>query len=466
MRKTDLTRRDALGTMAGWLGAHTVLDALAGPVEGSYQLATFSADITVPLGHALMGGGIAPAQKIEDALSANGVVFLGPGKPIVLVALDWCEVRNDAYYRWQSVLAKAAQTEPARVLVTCIHQHDAPIADLEAQQLLNQVKAKGSICDPEFHETAVQRVAKALRESRRSFRKVTHYGVGQARVENVASNRRYPGPDGKVRFNRTSATRDPSIRSQPEGTVDPWLKTLSFWDGDRAVVALSCYATHPMSYYGKGIVSSDFIGIARQRRQADDPAVTQIYVSGCSGNVTAGKYNDGSPENRPVLAGRIYQAMQAAWKSTVKHPLARIGFHAVPMKLEPRNDEGFTVAELQRRLKNDPKPFGQCLAALGLSWRKRADAAHSIDLPVLDLGKAQLLLLPGESYVEFQLMAQKLRQDSFVMTMGYGECATGYVPIEKAFAEGDTNLNDWCWVAPSSDQRVTAALRAALKPSR
>ena len=466
MRKTGLTRRDALGTMAGWFGAHKVLNALANPVEGSYELATFSADITVPIGHALMGGGIAPAQKIEDPLFANGLVIRGPGKPIALVVLDWCEVRNDAYDRWRSVLAKAALTEPARVLVTCIHQHDAPVADLEAQQLLNQVKAKGSICDPEFHETAVQRVAKALRESRRSFRKVTHYGVGQARVEYVASNRRYPGPDGKVRFNRTSATRDPSIRSQPEGTVDPWLKTLSFWDGDRAVVALSCYATHPMSYYGKGGVSSDFIGIARQRRQADDPAVTQIYVSGCSGNVTAGKYNDGSPENRPVLADRIYQAMLAAWKSTVRHPLAQIGFHAVPLKLDPRNDAGFTVAELQRRLKNDPKPFGQCLAALGLSWRKRADAGHSIDLPVLDLGKAQLLLLPGESYVEFQLMAQKLRPDSFVMTMGYGECATGYVPIEKGFAEGDTNLNDWCWVAPGSEQRVAAALRAALKPSR
>ena len=53
-------------------------------------------------------------------------------------------------------------------------------------------------------------------------------------------------------------------------------------------------------------------------------------------------------------------------------------------------------------------------------------------MPVLDFGMAQLLLLPGESYVEYQLLAQEPRPDSFVVTMGYGECAPGYIPTEQA----------------------------------
>ena len=32
----------------------------------------------------------------------------------------------------------------------------------------------------------------------------------------------------------------------------------------------------------------------------------QVYFNGCGGNVTAGKYNDGAKENRPVLRDRIY----------------------------------------------------------------------------------------------------------------------------------------------------------------
>jgi hypothetical protein len=74
-----------------------------------------------------------------------------------------------------------------------------------------------------------------------------------------------------------------------------------------------------------------------------------------------------------------------------------------------------------------------------------------------------LLLLPGEIYVEYQLIAQQLRPDDFVVTLGYGECAPGYIPIERAWEEDDQNLRDWCWVAPGMEPRVREALRAALK---
>lgn len=458
---TGWTRREALGGMAAWFGAG--MTAAAEPT--TLQLATFSADVTPPLGHPCMGGGIAPAKVIDDPLFVHGFVLRGAGKPVVVASIDWCEIRNDAFERWRAALAEAAGTEPVRVIFSCIHQHDAPIADLEAQRLLEKHKAKGSICDLEFHEKAVQRTAKAVREALRSPRNITHVGTGQAQVEKVASNRRYPGPDGKPRFNRTSATRDPMIREQPEGTIDSWLKTISFWDGDKAVAALSCYATHPMSYYGGGRVSSDFPGLARKRRQADDPGVLQIYASGCSGNVTAGKYNDGAPDNRAVLADRIYQGMVSAWKATKRQPLDQFEFRSTGMRLEPRSSPGFTVEDLTRRMESDARPFGQCLGALGLSWRKCADAGHKIDVPLLDLGAAQLVLMPGESYVEYQLMAQKMRPDSLVMVLGYGECATGYVPIERAFEEKDGNLSDWCWVSPGCEKAMTTALETVLKKS-
>jgi hypothetical protein len=146
--------------------------------EPEYRIAVFSADVTPPLGHALMGGGIAPARKIEDPLFAHGWVLLGAGKPVVFVAVDWCEIRNDAYQRWRTVLADAAGTTPERVLVACLHQHDAPVADLEAQRFLDRHKAKGSICDLAFHERAVQGVARALKAGLKNPRRVTHIGTG------------------------------------------------------------------------------------------------------------------------------------------------------------------------------------------------------------------------------------------------------------------------------------------------
>ena len=115
-----------------------------------------------------------------------------------------------------------------------------------------------------------------------------------------------------------------------------------------------------------------------------------------------------------------------------------------------RSGKGFTEADLTKRLKEDPKPFGQCLAALGLSWRKRVDAGQPIDVCAIDFGGPAYLLLPAESYVEYQLLAQAVRPEGFVVTAGYGECGPGYIPTEQAWKENDGNLTDWCWVDPAA----------------
>lgn len=456
-----ITRRSALGGLAALAGT-LARSTNAGTSTTPFRVATFSADVTIPLGHPCMGGGVEPAREIVDPLLARGVVLMGADRPIVVVSVDWCEIRNDAFDRWRAALAEAAGTDPSRVIVSSVHQHDAPVVDLEAERLLKEVGSNASVCDSEFHERAVLRVAEALSEGLGSARPISHLGMGSARVDWVASNRRYLLPDGTPSFGRTSATRDEYAREQPEGTIDPMLRTISFWDGDRPVAALHSYAVHPMSYYGSGGVSGDFVGLARTRRQDDDPDVLQVYLSGCSGNVTAGKYNDGSPENRAVLADRIYRAMVASWEATRLEPIDRIRFRSVAMTLEPRDGPGFTTADLDDRLRNGPRPFDRCLAAMGLSWRRRCEQGRPIDVPAIDLGPALLVLLPGESYVEFQLLAQRLRPDRFVMALGYGECATGYVPTAQAVAEGDTNLGEWCWVAPGAEEVMSGALSAAL----
>lgn len=281
-------------------------------------------------------------------------------------------------------------------------------------------------------------------------------------MEKIASNRRYAMPDGQVRHDRTSATRNAFAIEADEGLIDPWLKTLSFWSGPEPVAALSFYAVHPMSYYGQGEVSADFPGLARRVRQRESPGVHQIYVSGASGNVTAGKYNSGARENRAVLAERLRVAMAEAWRNTRREPLERMVFRSVPLSLEPRSSPGFGEAELGAKLVPGTAPFQQCLAAMGLSWRRRVAAGRALEIPCLDLGSAALVLVPGETYVDFQLAAQALRPSDFVCVAGYGDGATGYVPTERHWAENDTNLGDWCWVAPGSGERLLAALRRAL----
>lgn len=451
-----------------------------GQSTSGFRLATFSVDVTIPLGHPCMGGGIAPAKEVEDPLYAKGFVLLGGDLPLVLVSFDWCEIRGTSFEKWQQALASAAGTQPERVMIHSTHVHDAPVMDEDAEKLLREMEATGawknipppapeapiqvaSVCWPAFNDECIQRVAKALREALPQARSVTHIGLGKAEVQQVASNRRYLNPAGRVFYNRMSRSTIPEAQAAEVGTIDPWLRTLSFWDGETPVCALHGYAVHPMSAYGKGRVSADFPGRARDMMQQAYPKVLQIYASGCSGNVTAGKWNQGAADSLQVLASRLHTAMESAWKSTQKHPLQHMQFNLALMPLGARNTLDHTETILRHRLASGVSPYERAEAAMGLAWYERVKRGHRVQVPCADFGCAQLLLLPAEAYVEFQLYAQSCRPESFVFTLGYGECGPGYIPIERSWKEQDSNLNDWAWTPPGSEAVMKQAIREALK---
>ena len=110
----------------------------------------------------------------------------------------------------------------------------------------------------------------------------------------------------------------------------------------------------------------------------------QIYVSGCSGDITAGKYNDGSTENRAVLTERIYRAMVEAAKQTEKFPLTSIGFRTAPLVL-PHRDGDQTEEKLRATLADTTKTgHARALAAMGLSSRVLHPAGHEIDVSAIE----------------------------------------------------------------------------------
>ena len=454
----------AAGAVAGIACVDRAAAAGQETAEGkpAFRIATFSADVTCPLGHPLIAGLRDPAKTIVDPLFARGFVLLGGGKPIVLCAVDWCEIRNQSYDLWRDELAKAAGTDRVRVLLTSIHQHDAPVTDLGATKLLADAGLPGVMFDPKFERCCVAKTAAAVKAALKSTQLVTHLGTGQAKVERIASNRRVVGPDGRVSYARGSNSGgDRFHRDAPDGLIDPWLKTLSFFNGDKPLLALHCYATHPMSYYGRGGVSADFVGMARATMQREFPGVFQIYTSGCSGDVTAGKYNNGSPENRPLLAKRLYAAMKSAWKTTKRVPLTAAEFRSTKLDLPFRPAATHTEAALAKVVSDRKAPArNRILAAMGLSSRKRVASGEKIDFPCVDFGAAQLVLFPGESFVGYQLQAQQQRPKTFVVSLGYGECWPGYIPTTQGFKDKFRDV--WLWVGPGSDRELRRGLERVL----
>ncbi len=415
------------------------------------SLSTFRCDVTPPIGHPLCGGWIPPAAAIADPLWANGLVLTGEDGPIVLVALDWCEIRNAGHDRWRAAIASAAGTTPDRVALQCVHPHDAPFADPEAEALLRAAGGPGTSLDVDFFEAAAARVASTARAALARCTPVTHVGIGQARVEQVASNRRIRGPDGRVGPMRGSSCRDPVLRAAPEGLVDPWLKAITFWQGDRLLAGVHVYATHPMSHYGKGEVSCDFCGLARDRL-AEETGAPQLYFTGAAGNIGAGKYNDGSPEMRPVLTERVLAAMREALAATECRPASNPGWSTEPVRLPTRPE--FTEHHYRALLEMaNGTHLERYRGATGLAWLGRVQKGHVIDFACLAVADARLLFLPGEPFVEYQLFAHAARPDRFVALAGYGDCGPGYLPTRAAFDEGGYEAG-WAALVATEAQAV------------
>ncbi len=405
-----------------------------GVVQGAEPLrvGTFEVDASPRLGAPLAYD---PCEEVETPLSCRGLVILGVDEPIVLVAVDWIGVGNASQDAFKEAIAEAVEGDPRRVAVHALHQHDAPEADRTAAELLAPFELAEKVYDPAWERDVIARTASAAREAVESARPATHLGLGEARVVEVASNRRILGEDGRVRATRYTACRDPELRAEPAGTIDPMLKMISFWADDTPIATLTYYATHPQSYYRTGLANPDFPGLARNAYQ-ETTGVPLIHFNGAGGNIGAGKWNDGSPANRQVLVEKVEDALRSAWESTERKPIRTedVDWRTVPVRLVPARH--LMEDDLRQRLGDEAGSLAdRAKAANDLAWLLR-NRERDIELTCLRLGRAAIVHMPGELFVEYQLAAQAMRPDLFVAMAAYGDYGPGYIGTAEAYVQG------------------------------
>lgn len=443
-----------LSGMVFFLGVST--PASAEPAE-QLRVATFQCDVTPPLGEPMFAGDA--LKTVETPLLAKGVVIEAGKTRYVICAIDWCELCNGSHLSMRKKLAEAAGTTASQVAVQTLHQHTAPLIDMDAQRLLAEVGAASLHVDPKFVDEVEQRLAGAVKESLAKLEPFDRIGTGQAKVDRVASCRRVPDASGKIP-GRMSFTKDPAVRDLPEGTIDPHLKTITLARGERPLVRLHYYATHPQTKYRDGRATSDLPGDAREELQRKEN-VFQVYFTGCGGDITVGKYNDGTGEGRKEMAKRLLAGMEAAVAATRYVPAGPVRWRVREVPLPPRTDGEFTLEASRARMK-DAKSAAVARTYDGagrMAFLQRAD--RPLELSCLQIGNVFVLHLPGEPLIEFQFFAQGLKPGAFVAVAGYGDCGPGYLCPERAFGEGGYEPSA-SLVRPESEGILKKAITALL----
>ena len=163
-----------------------------------------------------------------------------------------------------------------------------------------------------------------------------------------------------------------------------------------------------------------------------------------------------------MLRDKIYSALVEAWKNTKRNAVKDWEWRFESVKLPPRREATFGEEQSTKTL-NDPKAPAakRNNGAFQLAWLKRREIP--IELNCLDFGGSFVtLFLPGESFIEYQLAAQKMRPDAVVNVAAYGDDGPGYIPTARAYLEGGYEPTV-ALAGPDSEEILLQAIRKLLK---
>ena len=144
-------------------------------------------------------------------------------------------------------------------------------------------------------------------------------------------------------------------------------------------------------------------------------------------------------------------------------PLLKLDWKSVEVVFPPRREPEFAEAAY-RKVMEDPAAAAtpRLTAALAVAWQERLRTRPGVDLSRLRLGPVDLLHLPGEPFVEYQLFAQARRPERFVAVAGYGEGGPGYVCTDAALLEGGYEPTE-SLAGPPTESVLKAAIETLLK---
>ncbi len=379
--------------------------ALPGPTHPpAIRVATFRCDVTPPLGQPMIS--CDPLSMVEQPLLAKGIVLEAGGHRYVLLC-----ARLVRAVQWVARFAaeqdrRRRRHRAAHVAVQTVHQHTAPLVDMDAQKLLAEAGAANLQLDPKVFEAIQQRLAAAVKQSLGRLEPFDQIGTGQAKVDRVASSRRPVDAAGKiaVRYSHVPRSRCPrsargNDRSLPENDY--------VGAGRKPLVRLHYYATHPQTSYGDGRAISDMAGDAREELERKE-GVFQIYFNGCGGDITVGKYNDGSRQCRKELAERLLAGMEAADRRHQAGPRpGEVRWRTYPLVAAPADRPGLQPGDCLARMK-DPTAAGRrdCMTgAERAAFHQRSRHGRSSSVPWRS-ATSRIVHLPGEPMIDFQLFAQ------------------------------------------------------------
>jgi hypothetical protein len=241
---------------------------------------------------------------------------------------------------------------------------------------------------------------------------------------------------------------------------------------------LASYACHPVTLGPNNLLATaDYPGVVRRSIEAVYPGATAQFATGCCGQVNNGHTSrDGERGNGMhwrtfgeaerlgrSIAGAAIQAAEQVARLDAALPVIDFAELPVSIRAASRTIElPFLpppgAAEIER-LRQEWRVEEQQLREQGArpgelerlqvfhAWADEVSAgtpatSATAEVMVIAIGDVSIVMLPGESFVEFGLEIKQAHAPKPVMTLAYSNGRPGYIPHRSAYPAGGYEVDE------------------------
>ena len=401
------------------------------------RAAAVKVEITPPAGIQLWGfsNRKSPATGMLDPLYARVLVLEADGKRLALVSVDLGRPFGPSSL---DSLRKATHNDVSYLVLAATHTHSAPA-------VLDEYPNG----PPEWETTALRKIATAIAEACKHLSNAqigTGYGTAF-----IGHNRLRVNPDGTVSWFERNLTRVPTAPA--DGTVS----VLRIDDvNDQPIAILVNYACHPVVF-----------GSDNLRYSADFPAVTIMTVEDAFAGQPVGFFLQGAPGDiNPYYAVTPLEQDAVGMRDWTGRTLGEEAVR-IARKIHPKRDEHpelqFAEDSVHVHPRWDSEKWREAMIAVFGSTGSNpfSPSAKDITLPVATIlinRRVAILTMPGEPFVEYQVMWRQRCPVPDAFFIGYASAYNGYFPtVRSATLGGYGAANPATWVEVGAGERMVDA---------
>jgi hypothetical protein len=387
-------------------------------------------DITPPLEVGLLMSSVdgrwAPFKDVRRPLHARAIVLQDSshdsrtaGRPIALVSLDLLTLSGKAlggFHEFKLRISSASGdcVLPENIILACTHTHTAP----ESGAITDLFRTDAFV---RWIDMLIEQIGRAIGDAAASMKRC-HVSYGASMAPGLGIHRRFKTANG-IMMSHPEPPEE--IVISRDGAVDDSVNVLSFRDEANRLMAVLVNATcHPVYEMCAPRVSPDYPGELTAAIEEEHPGSIALFFNGAAGNINP-KHVSAGPDAAREHAARLMLSVEDALNESRSMPSPTLAIRRQAFSLPSRLPNGRDVG-----------------------------VQISAKVTGVRIGRAALMFLPGEPFVETGLALKQASPLEFTGVVGFSEETVGYVPTEEAFEEGgyEVGFGSWSLLSPGCEK--------------